>query len=266
MESESFVPDFFLSQVCTPYHFRRDLAEDELIGATAVAAGQQSFVETNGKLGEETHVTPTVPQSSDHSKHNQASNDNLPPPELEEGLQQKTISEPRQAGEPPIDRGDRSSNSSSNNSGNLPHEAAASLPSTRLDSPCQERVKTKNAPENGSGDGVSVFDKALNTHPASAEEKSTGAVPATASSEHVWDRSKRHPLDTLRKRGFGGDNADKVGEIFTGDVTTAAEETTNLRTSLRRVQDEVAREREGREVYEEQARVAHEALETESKR
>jgi len=228
-----------------PVHFVICLAEDGSIDVSAMpAAGQRSsFAETLGKLGGGAHMAPTTvpPRNSDS---NQVSHDNKPPHELEEGFQQNNVS---------------------CSSSDLPPEMSASLPSTHLDSPCEERNKTKSATKGASDSGVLVFDKLFSTYPAIVRGKSTQAASATATSE-IWGTLKRHPLDTLRKRGIGNESGGRVGGILTGEVTTTVEEITKMRTSLKKAKEEIAQERERREDCEEQTRLAHAALETESKR
>ncbi len=186
----------------------------------------------------------TVPPRNSDDKANQVSNDNLPPHELQEGFQQNNVS---------------------NSRSDISPEISASLPSTLLDSPCQERNKTKSASKESSGSGVFVFDKLFNTYPVIARGKSTQAASATGTSE-IWGTLKRHPLDTLRTRGFGSESGGRVGGILTGEVTNTAEEITKMRTSLKRAQEEVTQERERRGACEEKTRMAHVALEAESKR
>lgn len=81
---------------------------------------------------------------------------------------------------------------------------------------------------------------------------------------------RRHPLDTLRKKGFGGGNGNKVGVNGGGDMRS--EEggdqpiVLKLRAMLRKEEEERARERERRKFSEKQARLAYASSETESKR
>lgn len=75
-------------------------------------------------------------------------------------------------------------------------------------------------------------------------------------------KKHRHPLDTLRKRGFGG----SCGTTAEGDGEETAAVVAKLGLLLRREREAKARERDGREMAEEQAKVAYASLESESKR
>lgn len=81
--------------------------------------------------------------------------------------------------------------------------------------------------------------------------------------------SQRHPMDMSGTRGFAGNTRDTSDGTTRGDGASAADATstiTRLTVSLKRAQEGAARERERREVCEEQARAAYASLEAESKR
>lgn len=90
--------------------------------------------------------------------------------------------------------------------------------------------------------------------------------PPPSSGKQAWELPKRHSLETLRERGFGSASG---GIIPVGSATTVVDDAviiTKLNTSLRRAQEENARERERRQEYEDEARMAYLSLEAETKR
>lgn len=113
----------------------------------------------------------------------------------------------------------------------------------------------------------SVPDKLINSYPAIGRGSPVRMESAKERHQQPRNTSKRHPLDTLRKKGVGGDiGGGRNGAADTGGGMMTADEITKLRASLKRAQEETAREKVRREVCEEQARVAYVSLEAESKR
>lgn len=136
-----------------------------------------------------------------------------------------------------------------------------------LELPCQEeRIQTGIADgETSSRNGGNASDKLLNTYSSIGRRSAARGESATPRTQQICNTPNRHPLDTLRKKGFGGDYGSRSGGAL-NDGNCTADEIKKLRVSLKRAQEETARERERREVCEEQARVAYVSLETESKR
>lgn len=150
----------------------------------------------------------------------------------------------------------------------------------RLGILCQEYIQACNK-----GEYATNNDKQQNVASGLLFNKTNSGkdliCPATASRKpftrgEVWGvplTPKRHPLDTLRKRGFGNGSGRSEGYGGGGGVSCGTggggvDEVVvaKLRTALRREQEERARERKGREVSEDQARLAYTTLEAESKR
>lgn len=190
-----------------------------------------------------------------------ASNDDRRPRNLDRETQKKNSASPssppnerRQAGDLQVDTG--GSNSTSTSSHAL----------TGLESPFRGRTRSVGADgEKSSGNGGTAVDKLLNTYPSIAERSLTRLESATSRPQQNRIVPNRHPLYTLRKKGFGSDCGDRSGGAVAGEMSTA-DEAKKLRTSLKRLQEEAARERERREMCEEQARLAYVSLEAESKR
>lgn len=134
-----------------------------------------------------------------------------------------------------------------------------------LGSSCQERLQTTIADygEASSGNGGTASDKLAGTHPAIGR---TNLARAGSAAHKIWGSPPRHPLDTLRQKGFGSESGGSRSGGGTTGGTNTADEITKLRASLKRAQEETARERERREVCEDQARVAYASLEAETKK
>lgn len=152
--------------------------------------------------------------------------------------------------------------------GDLKDDGKASTSVTRatagLESTGQERLQTIIADgEATSGNGGAASETMVSTDPAVGRTNTTRARSAV---DKIWDSPVRHPLDTLRKKGFGSECGETRGGGGTTGGTSAADEVNQLRASLKRGQEETAREKERREVCEEQARVAFASLEAETKR
>lgn len=189
-----------------------------------------------------------------------SSKDNRPPPPDQDGEgHQKTVASPSSLPNEPGQPGDSNPDA---NSSKPPSRALAGLGST-----CQERSHTAIDDEKtGSGKGGTASDKLLNTHQAIGKASPMQVESSTPRTHQIWSKPQRHPLDTLRKKGFGSDyGGSRSAGTSTGGMSTA-DEITKLRASLKRVQEENAWERERREVCDEQARVAYASLEAESKR
>lgn len=124
--------------------------------------------------------------------------------------------------------------------------------------------------ENGSGDtGRNTLDNLRNTFPVTRRAATPPPGHRPWGSSVSYSSSQRHPMDTLERRGFASNTRDTSHGTARGDGASAADAAstiTRLTVSLKRAQEEAARERERREECEEQARAAYASLEAESKR
>lgn len=185
-------------------------------------------------------------------------NDDRSHSHLDGEAQRKTLSSPSSPRNEPGQAGNLDFDIGRNNSTS---RALAGLESTR-----QELTQTVIADGKASSrSGGAALSKLFRTHPAIERTDPTLVESATPTPPPVWNAPKRHPLDTLRKKRFGNGHGSSGEGTVTGDTSTA-DEITKLRVYLRRAQEEAARERERREVCEEQATMAYASLEAESKR
>ncbi|CAM9617927.1 unnamed protein product, partial [Ectocarpus sp. 8 AP-2014] len=124
--------------------------------------------------------------------------------------------------------------------------------------------------ENGSGDtGRNTLDNLRNTFPGTRRAATPPPGYKPWGSSVSYSSSQRHPMDVLERKGFASNTRDTSHGTARGDGASAADAASNitrLTVSLKRAQEEAARERERREVCEEQARAACASLEAESKR
>ncbi|CAM9418160.1 unnamed protein product [Ectocarpus sp. 4 AP-2014] len=124
--------------------------------------------------------------------------------------------------------------------------------------------------ESGCGDtGKNTLDNLRNTFPVTRRAATPPLGCRPWGSSVPYSSSQRHPLDTLERREFASNTRDSSHGTARGDGASAADAVssiTRLTVSLKGAQEEAARERERREVCEEQARAAYASLEAESKR
>lgn len=130
-----------------------------------------------------------------------------------------------------------------------------------------------------------VSDSLRNTFPAASRADLTPGVSGVGRSErsshpaaqHAWRTSPSFSnssegstlVGKFLKRGFGRDVGSGRGRSLAGGGVFVPDEgdvVAKLKASLERAQEEVALERERREVLEEQARVAYASLKDESKK
>lgn len=123
-----------------------------------------------------------------------------------------------------------------------------------LEPTCQEPIQTVTNP----GSRRTTYPIIKRTSPGQVD-------PAKPTPQQIWSSPNPHPLDTLRKRGFGSEYGSRSGGPTAGGSSTA-DEIAKLRLSLKKAQEETDRERERREVCEKQARAAYASMEAESKR
>lgn len=207
--------------------------QDGAIGASAVSAAKEQPLSAGDDIGNrlETFI----------------SNDDRPPPRLPGEAEKNTISSPSS---PPNETGQAGESSAGINNSRA---SSTSRPLAGLGSTCQERIETVTS----YGIGGTATDKLLSTHPTIMRKDPTRAG--------LSNTPKRHPLDTLRMKGFGSEYGSRSGGGVAGGMD-AADEITKLKASLKRAREETARERERRAVCEEQASLAYASLEAESKR
>lgn len=223
----------------------------------AAARNQFALCDDAGELGGETHETFTAPTASSDredgwetyvDKQQSRRNYELLPRNHREIQPRADVSwERRQDGDQNADKR------------NISSRSTLSLIANRKISSNNSRV---------------VADSLVNAHPTPGRKHLTRAVagaarpeqPPTTSGKQAWELSNRHPLDTLRReRGFESASAGAISGSGASTVDYAVV-ITKLKTSLRRAQEENARERERRQECEDQARMAHVSLEAESKR
>lgn len=230
-----------------------------MIDRTVPAAARQKFAlgDDVGKLGGGAHDTPTIPvggsgeedgwEAHVGNKQQTRRGDELLPSSHGETQSKADVRwKRRQVGDQNFDKGDTRSSSTQ------------ALATNRIIS---------------SDNGRIAADNLLNTHPAPCRKhlirEIAGAarpeLPLPTSVKQTWDLSKRHPLDTLRERGYGSANGGTKPSGGASMVDNAVI-ITKLKTSLRRAQEENARERERRHECEDQAKIAFLSLEAESKR